>query len=175
MLKFIKRYVHDESAVAAVEAAMMFPTLVMMLVSMVDIGNGIVANQKLVTAAETTADLITREANPTLDQRADAITAGKMAMSPFSLSTYEYNVASIAFDNTGSPDIVWEDSSTSSVMPQSIVNNTTDLGNAGEGVVVVMTSYTYEPFFTGFLIGPIHMQEEAYMRGRKSAVVGLPL
>jgi len=68
ILGMYQRYTRGDDGVAAIESALMFPTLIMMLVSMVDIGNGILANQKLIAASQITADLITREANPTLDQ-----------------------------------------------------------------------------------------------------------
>jgi Flp pilus assembly protein TadG len=172
--KTIIGFGRDDTAIAAVEAAMVMPMIIMMLVSMVDIGNGILANQKLIAAAQITADLVTRKENPTLAERDDAVLAGKLAMSPYDLSTYAYNVISIEFDVGGTPDILWED--TSGVpTPDSLVQDTDDLGGPGEGVVMVRLLYTYKPFFTGFAVGDIDMQEVAYLRGRKSSVVGLPL
>lgn len=174
LIRNIFRFYHDDSAVAAVEAALIMPTLVIMLVSMVDIGNGVMANQKLIAAAQITADLITREENPTLAERDSAILAGQLAMSPYPLASYAYNVISIEFDNAGDPDILWEESDGAPI-PDELVADTDDLGNPGEGVVMVRLLYTYQPFFTGFVIGEINMQEVAYLRGRKSPVVGLPL
>lgn len=174
LIQKIRSFLWGDEGVAAIEAALMFPTLVMMLVSMVDIGNGLMANQKLIAAAQITADLVTRESNPTLVDRDDAILAGKLAMSPYQLESYAYNVVSIEFDNAGSPDIVWEESDGVGV-PDDLVMDTTDLGGPGEGVVMVRVLYTYTPFFTGFVIGEIEMQEVAYLRGRKSAVVGNPV
>lgn len=171
---WIDRYLCDERAVAAVESALMFPTLIMMLVSMVDIGNGLLSNQKLIAAAQITVDLVTRESNPTLTQRSEAITAGQIAMSPYPIDEYEYMITSIRFDASGDPEVVWQESS-GLVLDPDLLNGTSDLGKAGEGVVMVVVSYTYHPFFTGFIIGDIRMEEVAYARGRKSAVVGEPL
>jgi Flp pilus assembly protein TadG len=170
---FFYNYRDDVNAMAAVEAALLFPTLITMLVSMVDIGNGLLSNQKLISAAQTTADLITRESNPSYEQRDEAILAGQISMWPYSVDTYEYNMTSFEFDDDGSAEIVWEESSGLS-MDGDITADLDDLGSPGEGVVVVVTRYVYQPFFTGFIIGPIEMQEVAYLRGRKSPVVGLP-
>lgn len=159
---------------AAVEAALLFPTLISMLVSMVDIGNGLLSNQKVIAAAQITADLVTREANPTEAQREEAILAGQVTMAPYTLDTYEYTVTSYEFDEQGDPQIVWQDTSGVGV-PDGFEAGLEDLGGPGEGVVAVLVTYTYQPFFTGFIIGPIDMQEVAYLRGRKSAIVGLPL
>ncbi len=171
---FWQKYRDDITGVAAVEAALLFPTLIVMLVSMVDIGNGLLSNQKLINAAQSTADLITRESNPTLAQRDEAVLAGTIAMNPYRLDTYQYNVTSFEFDDSGLAEVVWEESNGLS-LSSGATQDLNDLGGAGEGVVVVMVRYTYEPFFTGFIFGPIEMQEVAYLRGRQSPVVGLPL
>lgn len=159
---------------AAIESALLFPTLIVMLVSMVDIGNGLLSNQKLINAAQITADLITRESNPTLTDRTDAIQAGVLAMNPYDTTSYGYAITSYQFDPVGDPDVVWQESS-GVVVESDDIAGLSDLGNPGEGVLMVKVEYTYEPFFTGFIIGPIEMQEIAYLRGRKSPVVGNPL
>ena len=173
-MTFLKRWYKEQAGVAAVEAALMFPTLVVMMVSLVDIGNGLLSNQHLINAAQTTADLVTRSANPSLEDRQNAILAGQVVMSPYPTNTYEYAIASYQFDNAGNADLVWQESSGGS-LPSGMSGGLDGLGGPGEGVVVVRVSYTYEPFFTGFIIGPIEMSEVAYLRGRQSAVVGNPL
>lgn len=174
MMKFWRHFIlKDHSGVAAIEAALIFPTLVMMLVSMVDIGHGLLSNQKVITAAQVTADLITRESNPSLEDRANAILAGQLVVKPYSLDTYEYSVVSYEFDASGDPEVVWQETSGVGISDAAIAN-LSDLGGPGEGVVAVEIYYTYQPFFTGFVIGPINMREVAYLRGRQSPVVGLP-
>ena len=168
------RYCKEENGVSALEVGLLFPILITMLVSIIDAGNAFLCNQKLINAAHTMADLITRESNPTLDQRDDAVIAGQEAIKPFALDTFEYNMSSFQFVPNGSPVTIWEQTSGITISP-SITSNMTNLGSAGEGVVVVRVAYTYRPFFTGFIIGEIEMDEYAYMRGRRSAVVGPPL
>lgn len=171
---WVKGYGRSEAGVSALESALMFPVLITMLVSMVDIGNAYLANQKLISAAQTMGDLVTREANPTLEQRAEAVRAGQSAMSPYSLDTFLYNISSYQFAAAGAPSLVWEESNGLDI-EASTTNDLDDLGSAGEGVVAVRVTYQYQPFFTGFIIGPIDMEEFAFLRGRRSAVVGAPL
>lgn len=172
-MSIFKKWRGHIDGVAAVEAALIFPTLVVMMISLVDLGNGLMANQRLINAAQTTADLITRLPNPSLNDRQNAILAGQIAMSPYPLDTYEYAIVSYEFDNNGDPDIVWQETSGAG-LPANLSAGLDDLGGAGDGVVVVRVTYTYQPFFTGFIIGPINMAEVAYLRGRQSAVVGEP-
>lgn len=170
------RFFLNEEAVAALEAALLFPLLITMLVSMIDIGNGLLVNQKLISASQMTADLVTRMKNPTLQERDDAIKAGILAMTPFPTGlAYKYEVVSIEFDVAGNPDVLWRDASEGASASQELVDSTIGLGNGGEGVVVVRVTYDYKPFFTNFIVHDFTMQEVSYMRGRKSPVVGLPL
>jgi Flp pilus assembly protein TadG len=175
-LGVLRNYIWSERATAAVESALLFPILITMLVSMIDIGNALLVNQKLISASQMTADLITRLKNPTLQQRDDAIKAGVLAMNPFPTgAAYKYEIISVEFDETGNPDVVWREASDGLDPSLDLVESTTGLGNDGEGVVAVRVTYEYKPFFTSFVIQDIDMQEIAYMRGRKSPVVGLPL
>lgn len=173
-MSVLKKLYHHTDGVSAIEVGLIFPILITMLVSIIDAGNAFLCNQKLINAAHTMADLITREANPTYEQRDDAVIAAQEAIKPFSLDTFEYNVTSFQFVPSGSPVVIWEQSNGLTIGP-SIVSGLSDLGAAGEGVVVVRVAYIYRPFFTGFAIGEIEMDEYAYMRGRRSAVVGAPL
>ena len=47
-----------------------------------------------------------------------------------------------------------------------------DLGENGDGVIVVSVVYEYVPFFTNFIVDEIDMTETAFLRGRKSAILG---
>lgn len=176
MLERIKNFWRGDEATAALEAALLFPILITMMVSMIDIGNGLLANQKLISASQMTADLITREKNPTLQQRDDAIKAGILGMKPFPTGVaYKYEIISVEFDAGGNPDVIWREASDGLDADQNLVDSTVGLGNEGEGVVAVRVTYEYKPFFTNFILQDITMQEISYMRGRKSPVVGLPL
>jgi Flp pilus assembly protein TadG len=174
MIKSAQKIVSDIRGLAAVEAALLLPTLIVMGVSIVDIGNAFLVNQKLIAATQGMADLITRETNPSLEQRAQAITSASQAIRPYPTDTFEYNITSFEFDAGGVADTVWEETSGIS-LTGSMTSNLSELGGPGEGVVAVRTTYTYRPFFTGFVIGEIPMEEHAFLRGRRSPVVGEPL
>jgi Flp pilus assembly protein TadG len=166
----LTRWAQARDAVAAVEAALVFPILLTLLLGTFDIGNGILANQKTIRASQVVGDLITRERNVETASINEAIEAGQLALSPMDVSTYGVDIVSIRFDGNAVPVIVWRE--TRGMTPLTdVLDRVQDLAEPGNGVVVVTVRYQFEPVFGGFVVDAIPMQEIAFTRGRKSAVV----
>ena len=164
------RYIAEERASAAVEAAILMPIMVSLLVGCYDIGMGILINQKTVGASQMIGDLITRNRTVTMTALEDMIQAGELAYEPYSTSSFGYDIASVQFDPDGDPVVLWR--VTQNMSPNdAAVAITEGLGEAGDGLVVVTTAYTYNPYFTHFVVNDIVMQEIAFLRGRRSATV----
>jgi len=159
-----------DDGLAALEAALVFPLLLTMLVGVYDTGNAIIANTKLVHASQTVADLVTRTRSVSTADVNEAIEAGKLALEPMSTTTFGVDIASIAFDSSAHASVNWRKTQNMTADP-TVLNRVTDLADENSGVVVVIVKYTYHPFFVGFITGDIHMSEVAFARGRKSAVV----
>lgn len=176
MIKFFTKrtnvWWHDEQGVAAAEFGLVFPLLLVLLLGVFDMGNGILAAQKNIRASQVTADLITR--NRTVDNTDinEAIEAGELALQPFETDTYGVDVVSIRFDDDASPEIVWQ-VTRGNITPTTDLSVVDALAEANSGVVMVRTQYQFQPVFGGFLIGNIDLQERAFSRGRRSAVVNL--
>ncbi len=167
-----KRWSREECGVAAAEAALIFPILMTLLLGTFDMGNGILSNQKTIRASQVTADLITRDQTVTVSEIDDAIRAGELAFTPFPTTTFGVDIVSISFDNNAAPQIVWRETRNMAPNPD-VLNDVAALAEAGSGVVVVAVQYLFEPVFAGFVVDQIPMQEIAFARGRKSAVVNL--
>ena len=172
----LKEWYEDCSAVAAVEAAFVFPILLIMLVGVFDIGNAIIINQKTIRASQVTADLISR--NREVDDLivGEAIAAGRLAYEPITPTSYGVDVVSIRFDQAGTPSIVWRETQGMSPM-SNVLTDVAALSAPDSGVLVVGVEYNYQPFFAGFMVSDIAMHEKAFARGRQSAVVcrqGMP-
>lgn len=164
------RWAREEGGVAAVEAALLFPVMLTMLLGMVDIGNAILSNQKTITASQVTADLIARKEVVSTTDINEAIEAARLALEPFSTATFGVDIVSVRFDNNGAPQIVWRE--TQNMTPNdNAVASTAAIGEPGEGMVIVSVVFRYDPIFSGFVIHEIPMEEVAFVRGRKSPVV----
>ncbi len=172
VLSRIREWRGSECGVAAVEAALLFPVLMTLMIGMNDIGYGILANQKTIAASQVSADLLARFRTVTYTDIDDAIEAARLALEPLDDDNFGVDVVSIEFDDNGDPEIVWRE--TRNMSPNdNAVNSTTGLGVSGEGVLIVTVEYQYEPAFSGFVIDTISMQEVAFVRGRRNSVIRL--
>ena len=170
MIRFFKRFWCEKDAVAAIEAAMIFPIMLTMLLGVFDMGNAILMNQKTIRASQVTADLISRNRSVDAAIVTEAVEAGRLAFEPQGSEGYGYDIVSIRFDDDGNPQIVWRE--TDGMDPMSdVLADVMSLSEPGNGVLVVGVEYEFHPTFAGFVMDTFTMQEVAFARGRKSPVV----
>lgn len=160
----------DEDALAAVEAAMIFPIMLTMLLGVYDLGFGILANQKAIRASQVVADLITRENIVSDTDIAEAIEAGRLAFMPMDSTSYGVDVVSIRFDENADAEILWRETVNMPSLPDALTA-VDALSDADEGVVMVSVHYVYEPLFAGFIVNDMNMNEVAFGRGRSSPII----
>ena len=165
-------YRRSEDGVAAVEAAFVFPVLLVLLLGVLDTGRGIICNQKTIRASQVVADLITREVSVDAGGISEAINAGTLALLPYDDTNLAFDIISVRFPSDDEAEIVWQETRNMTATPQNqIIERVLPLAAAGSGVVMVVSEYLYEPIFAGFVVDQIPMQEVAFARGRRSSVV----
>lgn len=168
----VEKWWRAEDGLAAVEAAMIFPILLTLMLATIDLGQGLLANQKTIRASQVTADLITRQSSVDANDVDEAVQAGQLAYEPMSSDGFGIDIISISFDDDANTVVEWRE--TRNMDPiDDLDDRVSGLAEAGNGVVVVAVEYEYEPIFSGFVIDTIPMQEIAFARGRNSAVVEL--
>lgn len=167
----LKSWRCDERGVAATEAALVFPILMTMLLSLMDAGNGILANQKTIRSSQIVADLITRTNMVDDFELDDAIEAGALAFEPMSSANYGVDIVSVRFDENSNSEIVWRETRNMSA-GEGVLGNVSAIAAPDSGVVMVTVEYKWKPYFSGFVFKEITMQEIAFARGRNTAVVG---
>lgn len=172
MRHFLQRWVKEEDGLAATEAAMIFPIMCVILLGVFDIGNGILANQKTIRASQVIADLVSRTSSVSGSDVNEAIQAGRLAFEPMDDSSFGVDIISVRFDNNEDLEVVWRE--TQNMLPvQDLSTRFAALASPNEGAVMVAVQYNFEPVFAGFVAEEIAMQEIAFSRGRKSAVVNM--
>lgn len=167
------RWVRETEAVATVEATLVFPILLTILLGTFDMGNGLLANQKTIRASQIIADLVTRNMTVSEEELEEAIMAGSLAFEPLDAGSYGVDIVSIRFDEEAEPEIVWRETSAGMAANQDVLADVESLAEADNGVVVVTVGYVFEPVFAGFLLDTMPMRETAFARGRRSAVVNM--
>ncbi len=173
--KMFSQWRSSLDGVAATEAAFVFPILCILLLGTYDMGNAVVTNNKVIRASQITADLVTRAPSVTTGDINEAINAGQLALQPYDTTSYGVDIVSVRFDDDAEPVIVWRETRNMTASAN-ILDTVVPLAEAGNGVVVVTIQYQYNPLFAGFSMGEFSindtpMQERAFARGRKSAVV----
>ncbi len=171
----------DQRAIAATEFAIVFPMLFMMLLGTVELGNGIMANQKTIMASQVVADLITRSEAVTAAQLEEAKAAGQLALNPFPRESVGFDIISIQYiadsaDEGDEPDpvIVWRHTDNMQgyeADEEAIKDKVLPLALVGDGVVVVYVRFPYKSPFGQRFVGDLNMMEISYARGRKNPVV----
>lgn len=160
----------NENGMALVEAAILFPVLISLLMAVYDLGQGIIVNQKTIMSSQVIADLIARYEVLDAETLDDIVKAGELSFEPYSTLNFGYDISSIEFNEDSDPVVLWR--VTNNMDPdEDAINSTDGLGAEGEGVVVVSVNYKYVPFFSNFVVDEINMNERAFLRGRKSATV----
>jgi len=170
LTKSFMRWLRDTTAVAAVEFALIFPVMMILLMGLFDLGNGIMANQRIIASVHTIADLLARNEIVDDDIINSSISGGELVVAPFSIDTMGVDIVSIRFDEDGAPETVWRETRNMAANT-SVPGNTQPLSQPNEGVLVVTVRYLYRPAFGQMVIGDIPMEEMAIIRGRRTAVV----
>ncbi len=171
MFTLLKRWVREDKAVAAIEAGLLFPILGAILCGMIDVGVGLVANQKILNASQTIADLLAREDDITDEEMQEAVIAGRLSLQPYTTATFGADVVGIRFLNAAmTPTEQWRD--TFNMQPNfDVLAGSAGLGERDEGVIAVTVRYNYQPFFSHIILETVEMEEISYVRGRKGLFV----
>lgn len=170
ILHIADNWQHGTRGAALPEFALLFPLIMALLMGSYDIGRALTINQKVISASQIIADLITRQQTVTMETLDDIILAGQMAIDPYSREPFGYDIVGIRYTAGGAPSEQWR--ITDNMTPNDdVIDRAIDLGGPGEGVVAVSAAYTYRPFFTGFISNDILMRETAILRGRRAAFV----
>lgn len=168
--RILSEWMREKEGVAAIEAAMIFPIMLMMFLGVFDAGNAILANQKAVRASQVVADLIARQNIVSASDVTEAIAAGRLAFEPLDSSSYGVDIVSIRFDEDANSSIVWRETVNMGSIPDAL-SAVSALEDENEGVVMVSVEYTYVPLFSSFISGSFLMREVAFSRGRRTPVI----
>lgn len=160
------------SGVAAIEFSLVFPVLLVMLLAVYEIGTAIMINLNSIAASQTIVDLITRSDDATDDIIDEAVAAGQLSMgSGIAAADIGIDIISVSFDENDDPQQEWRVTQNIADPDETLIQQAAGLGTYGDGVVMVLVTYTYSPTFGNQVIGDIHMAELAFARGRNVAVV----
>ena len=169
----LRRWTRQESGMALMETAFLFPVLLVMLLGVYDVGHAITVNHKMITASNVAADLLTRTQSVSSSELDQAIKAAGLAMNPYANeNNIGIDIISVQYDEDDDPEILWRESrNMGDGLQADAAARSFGLGTKGEGVLMVTVLYDYTPTFGSMVINAFRMREVAFSRGRRSSVV----
>ena len=69
MKRTFRRWAKEDDAAAAIEAGLMLPIMIAVLLGVVDVGMALTVNQKVISASHMVSDLLTRETAKAMSER----------------------------------------------------------------------------------------------------------
>lgn len=169
----IRRWPSDERGVALIEAAIIFPLLVMMFLGMIELSQAFTLKRRVQNVATATADLVAQYPTVTTANLNDIAAIGAQLMLPFSSTGLTLSITSVAEDSQKNITVQWSCSWSS----LSSSGNCTASGAAytglpsgllspGQTVIIGKTSYSYKPTIGEFLSGGLTFTASSYYRPR---------
>lgn len=169
----LRRLMRDCRAAASSEFAVLAPVLLLLFVGSLETVNLVRVERKLVSAAQTAANLATLESEITTIGLDDVFRAAELVMEPFAAQPMTGAIASVHYDaDDGTAATDWQDSMRGGAMPDA-ATLADGLGLPGESVVIVRLTYAYRPVLSGLVFGEASLVETAFARPRRAAFVSL--
>jgi Flp pilus assembly protein TadG len=158
---------------AAVEFALLLPMMVALFCVVMEMGNFLTVQRKVVQATQNAADLLTQEktlGNANFD---DVTQALRVILRPFPDASLAYRVTSVVYNATsGAAAVGWQKSyGTLGSAPVGPTSTAAGLGLPGESSLVVNLSYVYTPLFPQIAPSSITIGETAIARPRRVRVI----
>ncbi len=159
----VKRFGKDKRGIAALEFALLLPTVVLMFFSVVELSDSLTANRKVSMAASTLADLASREYTITYADAQGMFTAVNNILSPYGINNASFTLMSVVPDptNNNEPIIDWSlNQNMTEVYSQGTPYtnlpdaNSTHSGVSlladGQSLIIVEVSYPFTSSLTGY-------------------------
>ncbi|MEO1020159.1 MAG: TadE/TadG family type IV pilus assembly protein [Pseudomonadota bacterium] len=127
----LPRFLADRCGITAVEFALIFPILLGMGLGLIEVGRFALLNMKLEQAANTIADLSTRDQNLTVATLNDLFAAVEHILEPFEMGSDGLVVVTgVVRINGGAPEVTWQGEGAGSLPEAS------NIGAIGENAVI---------------------------------------
>lgn len=173
-----RRLRRNADGVAAVEFGFIAPVMLLMLIGTIEISRAVSMDRRLGMVTSMVADLVAREKTMTaanLDAIYDIV---EHIMSPYDTSSLKLEVIPVkAASDDAANTKVYADTSNrpghNGVSPRAkceAYTLTTGLVDAGASVIIVESSYDYEPLFVNSITGAVTWTDKATLAPRNSCV-----
>jgi len=175
---FLRRFARDSRGdVNFVEAAFIFPLLILMYCGTVAVTVAVTTDRKLTMVVRSLGDIAAQDTNITNAEMSDTFNAVRAVMAPYNSdpTIMKARVSSVKIKADGKACVEWSSARPAGFVraPGSIVTGVPDdLKTPGTWLVMSEGEYHYVPIVGDTITGgPIDLSDTFYMRPRQSAQV----
>jgi Flp pilus assembly protein TadG len=168
-MRALRRVVVDRSGNALVEAALVFPVLIVLFFGVSEVCEGFTASRRVETAAYTAADLVARLQTVSSADLAALKTMIDETIKPLPVATVGLVVTSVAADAQNATTVAWSDALGPGVAPHvagSTMTIPAGLTLPNTTVVFAQVRYAFRSTLSTLIVGEVVLQAEAYQRPR---------
>lgn len=177
----LKRFFANKSGVAAIEFALIFPLLILILFACVELYGHFSAVRKIAKVTASLADIVAQSRSITEEQLKALNPLAKSLMQPLDSEEMTYTITSIRqADDIKTPKLIWEHKQSPSTSKISLGGNGkckeyTNAGNKkfppNQDVIFVNIKFTYDSLFKNYIGGPTVYEDNMIAIPRASATV----
>mgnify|MGYP000878046167 FL=1 len=170
----------DVRGAAAVEFALVAPVLLVMLIGAIDVSRAVAINQRVSLVTQMVADLVARETQLTANDVEAIYDIAELAMAPYSTEPLQIAIIPVmSAANDATRTLVYASKTNRPTYPAGSELSacdtyplTRDFLAANESVIVVESTYAYQPLWAREVISPANWEKKAYAKPRKALCVG---
>jgi Flp pilus assembly protein TadG len=176
--RITRRFARDARGVAVVEFALVVPIMLLMLIGAVEASRAIGMDRRMSLVTTMVADLVAREQKMTSADLTAIYKIVNQVMSPYDASSLKVSVIPVKASPSDAAQTKVYASTTNrpshngGAEPSkcSSYSLTSALLPKGASVIVVETSYTYQPVFLNYVFGAATWTDKAFATPRNSCV-----
>jgi Flp pilus assembly protein TadG len=176
-------FMRDQSGVAAIEMALIFPVLLILFVGLIDLTTLLSDNRRVSYSANVVADVVTRLQTPTTPQEVgDSFEAAELVMRAARAGPARVEIYNYLRENDGSTSLRWKrDNGVGTACGAPDTGNLADLMDRGNDVVVAVVCVTHAPIVTTILgwtpmgAASFSLRQQIAMRPRNTLDLLCPL
>ncbi len=175
-----RRLRRDARGGVAVEFALIVPVLLVMLIGAIDVSRAVAINQRVSLVTQMVADLVARETQLTATDVEAIYDIAELAMAPYSTDGLHIAIVPVmSAVNDAAKTVVYASKTNRPTFPAGSEIGmcedyplTQDFLAPNESVIVVESSYAYQPLWAGKALSATTWEKKAYAKPRKALCVG---
>lgn len=166
---FVRRFLRDVSAVAAIEFAFIAPVMLIAYFGLAEVTTAMIAQRRISHTASTIGDLVAQSSLTSTAQITDIFTVGQTIVSPFPTTPLQMRISSISADAAGTATVDWSEGSNMGALGKGASASvpTTVLGPSAS-IVRADVTYVYNSPINYVLTTPITFNYTYYLKPRIS-------